>query len=182
MLKLTRAAVCAVLLANAACATTEGLQTSEARSEIDRAVARCTMSVIGGALLGAVVGNNMGDGNARQGAAIGAAGGGVVCAVIMAAAREKAALIESQRAAVAAGMGGRTEIATKDGKIMVVTNRITDAPAPDVATAATDAIATEADTRQCRYAQSRVEFAGVGASEFGAQRFCKGADGVWALA
>jgi hypothetical protein len=165
-----------MLATASACATTGEGQTTEAKSEIDRAVGRCAASVIGGALLGAIIGNNTGRGNAGRGALIGASAGGLACTVIMAAAREKAALLDSQRAAIAAGADSRQEIRAKDGSTIVMNNRITEAPSVDVT------VDGAVQSRRCKFANSTIEIADIGASELGVQKYCQSAEGTWELA
>mgnify|MGYP007080555079 CR=1 FL=1 len=69
------------------CATVD--PANDTRTEVDKAIGRCIASVAVGTILGAVIGNNLGDGDAGRGAAIGAGAGGALCAVMMAVANEE---------------------------------------------------------------------------------------------
>lgn len=178
MIKMRAAALAACGLAalNGGCATTT-MQSPEARSVIDQAAAQCTATVLGGALLGAIVGNNNGNNGAGRGALAGAAAGGAVCAVIMAAAQNRAELIESQRQAVAAGTENRFEFTTEEGAQLVMNTTVEEAE-PAAETAAEAASAPPV----CRYANSTLEGPGAPRQALGRQKFCRTAAGTWELA
>jgi len=66
------------------CATTSGPKTA-----VQSAIGKCAVSVGAGALLGAVIGNNSGSGNAKKGAVIGALAGSGVCGFLLYRASEE---------------------------------------------------------------------------------------------
>src|SRR5689334_21701470 len=110
-----RHAVVLLCVALVGCATTES--DGAPRSELDKAIGRCVISVGAGAILGAIVGNNAGRGNAGRGAVIGAAAGGVLCAVMLKVARDKDEILARQKAAVAQGGFQRTTFQGKEGPV-----------------------------------------------------------------
>jgi len=86
-------------------------------------IVRCAAMVGGGALLGAVIGNNVGDGNSESGALLGAAIGGGACAVWLAFENEqdKRRLAEAQLAAAQNGEAVSETWTGEDGRVRTVT-------------------------------------------------------------
>lgn len=157
------AALCAVALTTTGCATM-GSGGGYA-TELDRANAQCVGAVVIGGLLGAVAGNNIGDGNAGRGALIGAGAGGVACVIIREAARERDAVIRYQREAAASGMNKRSEWVGASGKRFVMDTVVQADTASD-------------SGQRCSYSTSTVNIEGMGAAPIGRQRWCEGPDGV----
>ncbi len=162
------------------CATTGS---SGGGTALDRAQGQCIAAVTVGVLLGAALGNNIGDGNAGRGALLGAGAGGIACAIIAEAAREREAVLAHQRAAATEGTSSRSEWVSNSGRRVVMNVQVE--PDPDeVATAdyaASDASA-EVPTLRCRYSTSTMEIAGMGSASLGRQRWCQQADGTWQTA
>lgn len=158
----------------AAAMTLGACQTTEPMT-IQQKVAGCTAMVGGGALLGAIAGNNMGDGNARQGMAIGAAIGGASCAIWLAFENEKdkRRLVEAQLAAASQGQTYTDSWTGDDGKVRSVTvvpsNETSMVPASAPADAATPMI--------CRRLNTTATF--DGRSEQMQEVSCRDADGNW---
>jgi hypothetical protein len=161
---------CAVLLALPV--TTPAQAARAPKSQIDKAIGRCIASVAIGALLGAAIGNNSGQGNAGRGAVLGAAAGGVVCAVLLKVAKDKEALLQHQREAVALGGAQRTTFQGHDGPITLITNTRDVEPTADAT----------GPTRLCRMADSQVELADAQQASLGAQLYCRDDAGDWAIA
>ena len=92
------------VLAISACATTAE------QTAVQRAIGQCAVTVGGGALLGAVIGNNTGDGDAGTGAVIGAVAGAGACAFLLyrASEQDKQRIRELELAALNAEQTGRT--------------------------------------------------------------------------
>lgn len=166
------------------CATTSGQ--GGGRSELDRAQGRCVAAVAVGTILGAVVGNNVGSGNAGRGALIGAGVGGVACAIIAEAARERDRVLEYQRMAAMNGEGARNEWVAESGRRMVMTVAVEDSD--DLVAVAADQQATNADAatavapRRCRYSTSSISVEGMGETAIGRQRWCQTDAGEWEMA
>ena len=122
--------VAAMTVGLGACATADGTQTA-----VQRAMGQCVVSVGGGALLGAVIGNNIGDGDAKRGAVIGAVAGAGVCGFLLyrASEEDKARIRQLEIAALNADAVGRSEesFVASNGKDNVVVETITEEVEPE---------------------------------------------------
>lgn len=98
------------------CATTDGPLTTEQR------IARCGAMLVGGAVLGSFIGNNIGSGSAGDGALIGAAIGGGACAVWLSFQNEadRERMLATQQQAAATGMPQRARWTGTDGRQRMV--------------------------------------------------------------
>ena len=114
----------AAVVALSGCSTTGG-------TAMDRAWSQCGVAVVGGALLGAIIGNNTGDGNARQGAGTGSLVGVGICGVLLAMASEedKQRIREAEYAALETGREREDSYIGADGKRRTILVRTEDAPA-----------------------------------------------------
>lgn len=177
------AAMAAIVLASTSitgCATTG---TGGGRTALDRAQGQCVAAVAVGALLGAAIGNNVGDGNAGRGALLGAGAGGIACAIIAEAARERDEVLARQQAAAAAGAASRSEWVANSGRRVIMNVQVE--PDPEAPAAGDDAASdatSEVPSRRCRYSTSTMEVAGMGSASLGRQRWCQQADGTWQVA
>lgn len=165
--------VSVVSVLTASCATM-GSGPDGQMTELDRAGGRCVAAVVVGSLLGAVVGNNVGGGNAGRGALIGAGAGGIACAIIREAAKEKDAILAYQMQAAQNGTAGRNEWVSASGKRMVMSVEVE-------ADNSMTVLAEGAPAPFCRYSNSTVEIDGMGSAALGRQRWCRGADGAWTV-
>ena len=153
--------LCAVLLVSGpmGCATAGS-------SAIERANSQCVASVLIGGVIGAAIGNNVGDGDARTGALIGVAAGGAMCAILQAMAteedRRQIAALEAE--ALEAG-AFREATYTVNGKTRTV--RINASPAEDPA-------ADEAGVdRVCRTMQTDLSVESIGSHAFPDELVCR---------
>lgn len=156
----------------AGCATTE---TGQPRTAMQRAIGQCMMSVGVGAILGAVVGNNTGQGNAGRGALTGAAAGGAVCAVLLAMAGEedRRRVEQAQVMAASTGQPQVAEYVGADGSVRRIETRagpeqsMTLAAAASAAdgSAAADASATVPATRICRSVNTSITVENKGSTQ-----------------
>jgi outer membrane lipoprotein SlyB len=95
-----------------------------AKSEIDKAIGKCALSVLGGAVLGGLV---AGKKNRAAGALGGAAIGGVVCALIVDDAKKKDRIYQAQLAAVQSPQGRYTmTVVADDGQRETYTAQASD--------------------------------------------------------
>lgn len=168
----TSSIACALVIASlvAGCATSDS--SGQPKSELDKAIGRCVVSVGVGAVLGAIAGNNSGRGNAGRGAVIGAAAGGVICAVMLKVAKDKDAILARQQAAVAQGVSQRTSFQGKEGQVEVATRVRDAAPMPAKG---------DAPPRVCRYADSTVTVSS-GQAALAPQLYCRTDAGDWTIA
>lgn len=156
------------------CATTP-----EGRSSaMDGAIAKCVLSVGASALLGAFIGNRVGDGSGTRGALIGGAIGGAACAVFMKLAndQDRARIADLERQAVADNRNSADTFTSKDGSQVYMQTNVTEASIP--ASAQGDAPAYET----CRYTNKTIAIDGQSA-DVKPQLWCsvKAVDGtsVW---
>ncbi len=178
----TTAATAALMLAAApvsGCVTMSG----GGGTALDRAQGQCVAAIAVGTLVGAAIGNNVGDGNAGRGAVLGAGVGGIACMVIAEAARERDQVLARQQAAAAAGAASRSEWVTTSGRRAVMSVQIEPDPEAPAASdyAASDATA-DAPPLRCRFSTSTMEIAGMGSASLGRQRWCQQLDGSWQAA
>lgn len=156
-------AACALGLAG--CATT-GSQTA-----MERARGQCGAAIIGGAILGTIIGNNTGDGDAGDGALVGAGLGVGVCAVLMsmASAEDQARIAELERQALESGAERRQAYVGQDGlerSILVRTSAVRD-PGANAMQAAPTA------TRVCRTRQTTLTVEGKGEAALAEEIYCR---------
>lgn len=85
-----------------------------AKSEVDKAVGKCVGTVLGGAILGALI---AGKKDRATGALAGAAVGGGICALIVDDAKKKDRLFEAQLRAASAESGQHTSTFTDDAGV-----------------------------------------------------------------
>ena len=105
-----------MMLSAAGCATTGEPLTAEQK------MVRCGAMVAGGAILGGVIGNNTGDGDAGTGALVGALAGGGACGVWLAFQNEqdKRRLMEARLAALEQGQSVEESWTGTDGRVRSV--------------------------------------------------------------
>lgn len=172
-MKLGSVAALSVTMVISACATTG----SGAPLTAQQRIVRCGAIVAGGALLGGVVGNNVGDGNAGSGALIGAALGGGACAVWLAFENEKdkRRLMEAQLMAARQGEAVTDSWTGDDGRVRTVTI------APSTETQMVLANTREADgpavARICRPMNTTVAVGGQ--SQSMSEVYCRTDEGDW---
>lgn len=95
-----------------------------AKSEIDKAIGKCALSVLGGAVLGGLI---AGKKNRATGALGGAAIGGIVCALIVDDAKKKDRIYQAQLAAAQSPQGRYTmTLVADDGQKETYTARASD--------------------------------------------------------
>lgn len=150
------------------CATTGGQKTA-----VDRALSKCVLSVGGGALLGGIIGNNVGDGNAAKGAVIGGLAGAGVCGFILnrASKEDKERIRQLELAALESQTTGKTVetfMATNGVDSVTVATTTSDVESSELpekvasrmvnndVQAASDADAGEARYTNCRYVQTDI--------------------------
>ena len=155
-----------LIASSALCLALAGCATTGTGSAVDRARGHCLLLMGGGALLGAVIGNNTGSGDAGAGAGIGLVAGTLACGVAMALASEEdqRQIAEVELAALEAGQLRETTYIGRDGK-----SRTIQVSAADVA----DPAAPEAGARTCRTRQTTATVQGVGTHSFDQQFFCR---------
>lgn len=173
------------------------------RSNLDKAAANCTATMIGTTVIGVLVGaatNRTG-----TGAAIGAGVGAVACAAMLAIANEKdrAQIRENERMAVASDSatarnyvvdGVARSVSTtvapapprppqpKKAPPPAATPTATPPPSPSARTEQTEPKEQVPDAPQvCRYASTTVTVAGKGVANGGQQLWCRQTNGDWEL-
>lgn len=158
-----------LIAASAVALTLAGCATTGTGSNVDRARGQCLLLMGGGALLGAVIGNNTGSGDAGAGAGIGLVAGTVACGVALALASEEdqrqIAAVEME--ALEAGQLRQTTYIGRDGK-----SRTIQVNAADI----NDPAAPETGARTCRTRQTTATVQGVGTHSFDQQVFCRNPD------
>lgn len=154
--------------------TLAGCQTTEPLT-IQQKVAGCGAMIGGGALLGAIAGNNLGDGNAGQGMALGAALGGASCAIWLAFENEKdkRRLVEAQLVAASQGQTYTDSWTGDDGKARSVTV----VPSNETSMVPASAQASTSTPMICRRLNTTATF--DGRSEQMQEVSCRDADGNW---
>ena len=159
-----------ILIATSALALTlAGCATTGTGSAVDRARGQCMLLIGGGALLGAVIGNNVGDGDAGAGLGIGLVAGSLACAVSMALASEEdqRRIAEVEMAALEAGELRQTTYVGRDGK-----SRTIQVAAMDIS----DPAGLGAGERTCRTRQTTATVQGIGTHAYDQQVFCRNPD------
>jgi hypothetical protein len=153
------------------CATTSGA--GGMQTATDRAIRNCMFSVAGGAILGAVIGNNTGSGSAGRGAAAGALAGAGACAVFLAVAneRDRARMRELEFAALNANQNSRGSFTNTRGEQVNVSTMVEEAPVR--------ASAQGPDYTACRYSSQTIEVSGAGSAAPGQQLWCRLDTGDW---
>lgn len=176
------------------CATTG----AGAPQTVQQKIVRCAAVAGGAGLLGAVIGNNVGDGDAKSGALIGAGLGGAACAAWTAfAGDDRRRLEDAQRRAVVENRTITDSWTGADGK----PRRVVASPAPGVVTAGgtpaaapaivgTSASAAGSDAspaapvrtadaapRICRRVDTTAS--ANGSSDTAATTYCRDANGDW---
>lgn len=162
-------------LALTSCATAGG-------TAMDRAWGQCGVAVVGGAVLGAIIGNNTGSGNARQGAGTGGLLGVGICGVLLAMASEedKRRIREAEYAALETGQDREDSYVGKDGKRRTILVRTEDAPPREWSIPA-DATQTAAAPDQkpgtvtdvCRYRQTTLTVEDTGSGSLDRELVCR---------
>jgi hypothetical protein len=143
------------------------------KSELDKVIGRCMVTVGVGAVLGGILGNQSHSRNGgMRGALAGAAIGGALCAVMVKVAKDKDAILERQRAAVATGQYQNTSFTGNEGTVTVATRVRNVEPQ----------VAAQGPTRLCRYADTTVGAEGAGAATLPSQLYCRDAQGDWQIA
>lgn len=89
------------------------------KTNVERAIGKCFASVLGGALLGALIGKAAGD--SGKGALVGAAAGGVACAIMLKVAKDKdkEQIRQAQLLALNNNQFTRTQWTTEEGEVAV---------------------------------------------------------------
>lgn len=151
------------------CATTgTGPRTAQEK------IARCLAVAGGSGLLGSIIGNNVGDGDARQGALIGAGIGGAACAAWTAfSGEDQRRLEDAQRRAAVEGRTVDESWTGTDGK----PRRVVASPAGSVASNAPTAPSASATGAVCR--QVNTTATANGASDEATTTYCRDANGNW---
>lgn len=182
--KLAAAAVLAASLSLQSCASMPG-GNGAPQTAMDRARGNCVAAVLGGALLGAVIGNNVGRGSASDGAALGVVAGGLICAVLVAMANEedRAQITLTQKAALDSGEDTVHQYVGKDGRtrtIAVASHEIDD-PSPPALAASDVGVPTSATItpRICRAMGTTLSVEGVGTAPSLDDYVCRNPDGTW---
>jgi hypothetical protein len=149
------------------------------RTEVEKAMGKCAASVIGGALLGAVIGNNTGDGDARRGATIGAVAGVGFCAVLIAMAndRDKRQIAEAQALAAEQGGTQTRQYVGNDGLKRSVSIKAVDFH-PTPANVSAGDRAAQPD-RLCRRLNTTLEVEGKGTAVVPNEVVCRNDDNTW---
>lgn len=153
------------------------------RSALDRSINECVAAVFIGALAGAALDKNRG-----QGALIGAGIGGVACGVLVAINNEhdKQEIRNAQLAALNANMQQTEQFVGQDGETKTVTTSIQDAPTPAAGDTGnpeqTDGMSTAPDTvvGPCRRTQTQIS-AQTGSAQLPAEMYCRTAGGDWVI-
>jgi hypothetical protein len=147
---------------------------SAPKSELDKAIDRCVLSVGAGAAVGAIFGALS---RRRNGVAYGAGAGAVVgtvaCAVMGKIQLDKDIVLQRQRDAIAAGQSQQASFQGQDGQVLMST-QVREAPRP-LPTA-------DNPTRVCRYAHTTVNVSGTGETTLPDQLYCRDDQGDWSVA
>lgn len=171
------AAACIALTSLTACATT-GSQTA-----MQRAQGQCGAALMIGLIGGAIIGNNTGDGDAREGAATGAVLGVGVCAVLMAmaSAEDQARIAELERQALKSGQERTQAYVGRDGlqrSILVRTSTVAD---PTWSAGQNPSIA-QTSPRICRTRQTTLNVEGKGEAALQQDLYCRNPEtSAWEL-
>lgn len=153
------------------CASTGSGGTSSA---MDRAVQKCTFSVVGGAILGAIIGSQLGHNNAGGGALAGGALGAGACAVFVKLANDedRARISELEHQAVVDNRSGNDSFIAKDGAQVEMQTRVRDVP---VSSTSSD---TGVKYTACRYSEKTLTVQGQSA-DVEPQLWCRLETGDW---
>lgn len=167
--------IAAASLALTGCATAGG-------TAMDRAWGQCGVAVVGGAVLGAIIGNNTGSGNAQRGAGTGGLVGVGICGVLLAMASEedKQRIREAEYAALETGEDREDTYIGTDGKRRTILVRTDDAPAREWSVPA-DATQTAGTPDQkpgtvtdiCRYRQTTLTVEDTGSGSLDRELVCR---------
>lgn len=98
-------------------------KTRYAKTEVEKSIGKCLVTVAGGGILGFLIGGKK---DRAKGAVLGAAAGGVACAVIMRNAKRKDNIIAAQRETAAHGASYRTVFQDDDGTDVTYSGTIQD--------------------------------------------------------
>lgn len=160
----------------AACLMLSGCATSG--SAMERAWQQCGVAVVGGAIIGGIIGNNTGNGDAQQGMTTGLLTGGGICAVLLAMASEedKRRIREAEYAALETGEVREDSYIGEDGKRRTIVVRTQDAPAKTWSVPAAED-GKEAETASmtdiCRYRQTTLSVESTGSGSLDAELVCR---------
>lgn len=163
-------AIAAVSMTATGCATTSGPLTAQQK------VTRCIAMVGAGAVLGGIIGNNVGSGNAGDGMLAGAALGGGACAVWLAFQNEadRERMVATQRTAAASGLPQRQSWTGADGRERMVSVATTE-PQPVVLNQE-----SPGSPQICRRVTTTASVGG--ASDNVSEVWCRGENNEWAPA
>ena len=174
--------VVAVLAGCADTANMGGASRPVQQTAVQKAISKCVLTVGGGALLGALIGDS------KQGAVAGALLGAGACAVFMevASREDQARLAAAEQAALKANRAPTRSFKTKAGKKATVRTKVKAAPLPkQVAqkkSSANSAAASKSGAAPtytaCRYAQQTISVEGQ-ASSAPQQLWCRASTGDW---
>ena len=161
--------------ANSGCATQTGPLST------DQKIANCVMMIGAGAILGAIIGNNTGSGNADTGAGLGAVAGGGACAVWMGfqSQKDKEYMLRAQLQAASQGTPVAQSWTGDDGRVrsVVVTPSTTNQMIP---VDGKGKPAVSATPRLCRNMNTQAQVAN--ASDSVQVIWCRDDSGDWAPA
>lgn len=165
------------------CATTGGPGGGAPQTAMQRTYGNCLIAIGAGAVLGAIIGNNTGSGNARRGAGTGALAGVGLCGVMMAmaSAEDRRRIAEAEYAALETGQERLDTYVGDDGKQRSILVRTQAAPdrswafTPAAADAAQPSSAEVAApmTDICRYRQTTLSVEGAGTGALDQELVCR---------
>ena len=139
---------------------------------MDSAIQNCTLSIVGGAALGLLLGSQ--SGNAGRGAAIGGAIGSAACAVFVKIANDKdrARIAALERQAISSNRDSSDTFQAQDGSQVTVHTHVRDTEVPD----APDS--SQPQYTACRYSQQKIDLQGQSAN-VEPQLWCRLETGDW---
>lgn len=158
-----------------------------AKSEVDKAVAKCVGALFGGALLGGLLGGKK---DRKKGVLIGAAAGGILCAIIVRNAKRKDRILAAQRETAKNNRNYQTVFQDDNGNSVNYVGNVREANTIDgarlqpVKYQQTDGTITHSPSLDtggalCRQIDSSLSYGKEANSNLPSQVFCRTPEGDW---